>query len=72
VVEWLTLQFAKGAKRAAATIKANPAAKPRRWYGWFFAGLAGIALIYGASRAVAELSRLHREDYFELLRQRGD
>jgi len=39
VVEWLTLQFARGALRAAATIKANPAAKPRRWYGWFLRDL---------------------------------
>ena len=71
IVEWLTLQFAKGAKRAAATIKANPASKRRGWYGWVFAALAVIALIYGVSRAVAELARLHREDYFELLRSAG-
>jgi NitT/TauT family transport system permease protein len=71
VVEWLTLQFASGAKRAAATIKANPATKPRRWYGWVFAALAVVALIYGASRAVAELAQLHRSDYFELLRSAG-
>jgi NitT/TauT family transport system permease protein len=71
VVEWLTLQFARGALRAAATIKANPAAKPRRWYGWVFAGLAVVLLIYGVSRAVGELARLHREDYFELFRSAG-
>jgi NitT/TauT family transport system permease protein len=71
VVEWLTLQFAKGAKRAAATIRSNPATRPRRWYGWAFAGLGVAALIYGATRAVAELARLHRGDYFELLRSAG-
>jgi len=71
VVEWLTLQFARGAKRAAATIKANPAAKPRRWYGWVFAGLAVVLLLYGVSRAVVELAHLHRADYFELFRSAG-
>jgi NitT/TauT family transport system permease protein len=71
MVEWLTLQFAKGAKRAAATIKANPATKPHRWYGWVFAALAVIALIYGAWRAVEELAQLRRGDYFELLRSAG-
>jgi NitT/TauT family transport system permease protein len=58
IVEWLTLQFAKGAKRAAAKLKANPASKTPGWYGWVFAALAGIAVIYGASRAVAELAGL--------------
>src|ERR1700719_4860781 len=71
VVEWLTLRFASGAKRAAAKIKANPAAKPRRWHGWIFLGLAGIPLVYGASRAVAELAHLDRGDYFELFRSAG-
>jgi NitT/TauT family transport system permease protein len=71
VMEWLTLQFAKGAKRAAATIRSNPATRPRKWYGWAFAAMGVAALIYGVSRAVAELARLHREDYFELLRSAG-
>ena len=71
VVEWLTLRFAIGAKRAAAKIKANRAAKPRRWYGWVFAGAAVVLLIYGASRAVGELARLHRGDYFDLFRSAG-
>ena len=71
VVEWLTLRFAGGAKQAAAKMRTNPATKPRRWYGWIFAGLAGVALIYGVSRAVAELSHLHGEDYFELFRSAG-
>jgi NitT/TauT family transport system permease protein len=71
LVEWLTIQFAKGARRAAARIKANPAAKPRQWYGWAFATLGVAALIYGTSRAAAELAHLHRADYFELLRSAG-
>jgi len=71
VVEWLTLRFASGAKRATAKMRTHPATKPRGWYGWIFAGLAGVALIYGVSRAVAELSHLHREDYFELFRSAG-
>jgi NitT/TauT family transport system permease protein len=71
VVEWLTLQFTRGTKRAAATIKANPAVKPRRWYGRVFAGLAIVLLIYGVSRAVGELTRLHSGDYFELFRSAG-
>ena len=71
VVEWLTLQFAIGTKRAAARIKANPATKPRRWYGWVFAGVAAVLLIYGVSRTVSELAHLHRGDYFELFRSAG-
>jgi len=71
IMEWLTLQFAKGAKRAAATIRSNPATRPRRWYGWAFAALGVAALIYGVSRAVAELAHLHRADYFELLGSAG-
>ena len=71
MVEWMTMQFASGAKRAAATFRANPVTKPRSWYGWIFAGVAGALLIFGIYRAAGELAHLHRSDYFELLRSAG-
>jgi len=71
IVEWTTMQFASGARRAAATIRANPVTKPRPWYGWVFAAAAGFLVIYGVYRAVGELAHLHREDYFRLLHSAG-
>ena len=71
IVEWTTMQFASGAKRAAASFRANPATKPRAWYGWIFAGAGVVLVIYGAYRAIGELAHLHREDYFELFSSAG-
>jgi NitT/TauT family transport system permease protein len=71
IVEWTTMQFASGAKRAAASFRTNPVTKPRPWYGWIFAAAAGTLVIYGVYRAVGELAHLHREDYFQLLRSAG-
>jgi len=71
IVEWTTMQFAGGAKRAAATIRGNPVTKPRPWYGWVAAAAAGILVTYGIHRAVGELAQLHREDYFALFRSAG-
>ncbi len=71
VVDWMTLKFASGAKRAAATIAARQGARPRQWIGWVFAGLGALAVVYGVYRTVGELAELHRADYFELLRSAG-
>jgi NitT/TauT family transport system permease protein len=70
VVDWVTLKFASGAKRAVETIAAQPRAQ-RRWIGWAFAGLAALVVVYGVYRTVGELAELHRADYFELLRSAG-
>jgi NitT/TauT family transport system permease protein len=71
VVEWLTLKFASGAKRAAETFAAPQGARPRRWMGWVFAGLGAMVVVYGVYRTIGELAQLHRADYFELLRSAG-
>jgi NitT/TauT family transport system permease protein len=71
VFNWLTEWFASGAKRAAATIGASQVAKPRRWLGWFFAGLGIVAVVYGVFRAIGELSHLTVQDYYLLLRSAG-
>jgi NitT/TauT family transport system permease protein len=68
---WLTIRFASGAKRAAATIGASQAAKPRRWLGWFFAGLGAAAVLYGIYRTIGELAQLTVQDYYLLLRSAG-
>jgi NitT/TauT family transport system permease protein len=71
VVDWMTLKFASGAKRAAETFAAPQGARPRRWIGWVFAGLGAIVVVYGVYRTIGELAQLHRADYFELLRSAG-
>ena len=71
IVEWTTMQFASGAKRAAASFKAHPVTRPRAWYGWIFAVAGGVLLIFGVYHAVGELAQLHRQDYAELLRSAG-
>jgi len=71
VVDWLTLKFASGAKRAAETLTAQHGARPRRWMGWVFAGLGAMVVGYGVYRTIGELAQLHRADYFELLRSAG-
>ncbi len=71
VVDWMTLKFARGAKRAAETFAAPQGARPRRWIGWVFAGLGAMVMVYGVYRTIGELAQLHRADYFELLRSAG-
>ena len=70
VVDWMTLQFARGAKQAA-TFAASQVARPWRWLGWLFAGAGTIVVVYGVYRTIGELAELHRADYFELLRAAG-
>lgn len=68
IVNWLTIRFASGAKRAAATFSSAQSKQPRRWLSWVLSA-AGVAfLVYAVYRTVGELSQLSREDYFELLR----
>jgi NitT/TauT family transport system permease protein len=68
VVDWLTLQFASGAKRAAATFFFAQSKKPRRWLAWIFAAAGAVILVYQIYRAVGELASLNRQEYFFLLR----
>jgi len=71
VVNWLTLQFASGAKRAAATFSSAQSKQPRRWLGWSLLAVAAVLVIYGAYRTVGELAQLDRSDFFTLLRSAG-
>ena len=71
LVNWLTMQFASGAKRAAETFASVQARQPRRLLTWI--ALAGVAAltIYGIYRTISELAQLDRGDYFVLLRSAG-
>jgi NitT/TauT family transport system permease protein len=71
IVDWLTLNFARGASRAAKTFSAANSRSSRRWLGWLFAVIAVLFVFYGVYRTVGELSHLHRGDYFLLLRSAG-
>jgi NitT/TauT family transport system permease protein len=71
IVNWLTLQFASGAKRAAATFSSAQSKQPRRWLGWSLLVVAAVPVIYAVYRAVGELAQLDRSDFFTLLRSAG-
>ena len=68
IVNWLTIQFASGAKRAAATFSSAQSKRPRRWLGWMVAAIGAAFLIYEIYQAVGELASLNRAEYFLLLR----
>lgn len=68
VINWLTLTFAVGARRAAATFSAPKQDRTRRWLLGVLAGVILFGLGFAVFHAVRELSDLHREDYFALLR----
>jgi len=68
IVNWLTIQFASGAKRAAATFSSAQSKRPRRWLGWMVAAIGAAFLMYEIYQAVGELASLNRAEYFLLLR----
>jgi NitT/TauT family transport system permease protein len=70
LVNWLTLKFSTGAKRAAHTFSRAPV-QQRRWLGWLFLGICGLLVVFAVYRAVGELAQLRRHDYFELVRSAG-
>jgi NitT/TauT family transport system permease protein len=67
VINWLTLTFAVGARRAAAfsVPKRNGS---RRWLLGVLAATVLVGLGFAVFHGARELSDLHREDYFGLLR----
>lgn len=71
LLEWATMEFASGAKRAAESLRSNPVTKPRRWLGWMLAALAGIVALYGVYRAVGELAGLPLAEYVDLFKSAG-
>ena len=71
IVNWLTVNLAIGAKRAADSFSAPKGKRSRRWLGWVIAAAAALALLYGLYRTVIELTALHRADYVELAGSAG-
>jgi NitT/TauT family transport system permease protein len=71
VIDWITAQFAKSAKRAAETFSGSKVTKSRDWIPWAFLPLAALLIGYGGYRTVQELAHLHRADYLILLRSAG-
>ncbi|HTC41994.1 MAG TPA: ABC transporter permease subunit [Candidatus Acidoferrales bacterium] len=71
IVDWLTLKFATGAKRAAATFVSAQSKQPRRWMGWVFAAIGACFMVYAMYRSASALASLSREEYFLLLRSAG-
>jgi NitT/TauT family transport system permease protein len=68
LINWLTLSFAVGARRAAATFYAPKQKKPRKFLGYVIGALALAALAVALYHLVLELVELPRDDYFDLLR----
>ena len=68
LINWLTLSFAGGARKASAIISEQ---KRGRWGQWLL-GILGVTVIlvsaFAIFRGIGELSTLHRHDYFALLR----
>ncbi len=71
LVDWLTLNFARGARRAAATFAASQSERPRRWIGWILAAISGVAILYAVYRALGELAHIRFDDYLMLFRNAG-
>jgi NitT/TauT family transport system permease protein len=68
VINWITLSFALGARRAAATFSAPKQRQPRKWLGYSLAVIALGGLAVALYHAVLELAQLRGEDYAALLR----
>jgi len=71
LVNWLTLAFARGARRAAESLSRAQAKQPRRWLGLLLAVSGGVLLLYGLYRTAGELAELRRQDYVTLLGSAG-
>jgi NitT/TauT family transport system permease protein len=71
IISWLTLTFATGAQRAAETFRTPKKESSRRWLLGILVATVMVGLGFAVFHAVRELSGLHREDYFGLLRSAG-
>jgi NitT/TauT family transport system permease protein len=71
VMDWITVNLAAGAARAAATISAPKRKTTRRSLLITLAAVILVGLGFAIYHAVGELSDLHRADYFALLRSAG-
>src|SRR6202521_4752426 len=64
IINWLTLTFATGARRAAERFPAPKKESPRRWLLGILAATVTVGLGFAVFHGVRELSGLHRDDYF--------
>jgi len=68
LINWLTLSFASGTQKASAIISNHKRGRGVQW----LSGSLGVAIILASGfaifRGIGELSSLHRQDYFALLR----
>ncbi len=68
LINWLTLAFAGGARKAGAVLAER---KQSRWGLWLL-GILGVAVslasAFAVFRGIVELSALNRQDYYALLR----
>ncbi|HEY6389537.1 MAG TPA: ABC transporter permease subunit [Candidatus Acidoferrum sp.] len=71
VLDWITVKFAVGARRAAASFSVPKRQGTRLSILVFFAALIFAGLGFALVHAARELSALRREDYFTLLRSAG-
>jgi NitT/TauT family transport system permease protein len=71
VLDWITVKFAVGARRAAASFSVPKRQGTRLSILVFFAALIFAGLGFALVHATRELSALRREDYFTLLRSAG-
>jgi NitT/TauT family transport system permease protein len=68
VINWLTLTFAVGARRAAATFSVPKQYRSRRWLLGVLAATVLVGLGFAVFHGARELSDLRRQDYLALLR----
>ncbi len=68
ITDWLTVKFSVGARRAVARLSAPKQDRTRRALWMALAAVILVGLGVAVFHAVGELSDLHREDYFHLLR----
>jgi NitT/TauT family transport system permease protein len=71
IISWLTLTFAVGARRAAATFSIPKQNRSRTGLLGVLAATVLVGLGFAVFHGVRELSDLHREDYVALLRSAG-
>ena len=71
IINWLTLTFATGARRAAARFPTPKRHSSRPWLLGLLAPTVMVGLSFAVFHAVRELSELHRADYLVLLRSAG-
>jgi NitT/TauT family transport system permease protein len=68
ITDWLTVKFSVGARRAVARLSAPKQDRTRRALLIVLAAVILVGLGVAVFHAIGELSDLHRQDYFHLLR----